>query len=143
MDLEMIRKEYVSKRTKLYDEINHFIENAVNYVDYDFISEPYTREEYNDTVKLEWNDAKDQRYFDILNHKIWVVENIISMIDKINDVNGDKKKQHIAKRLIESLDTEFRRIKKESNKLIEREQQMVNDVDSALGILDEIRGKCS
>ena len=143
MNPDMIRKEFLSKRSKLYDEINHFIENAVNYVDYDFISEPYSREEYNDTVKLEWNDAKDQRYFDILNHKIWVVENIISMIDEINDVNGEKKKQHIAKGAIESLDTGIRLIKEESNELIEREQQMVNDVDSALGFLDVIRDKCS
>ena len=138
-------KEFFSRTylSKLYDEINHFIENAVNYVDYDFISEPYTREEYNDTVKLEWNDVKDQRYFDILNHKIWVVENIISTIDRINDIGDDEKKLHRAKMDLGSLDTEFRRIKKESNELIEREQQMVNDVDSALGILDEIRGKCS
>ena len=139
MDLEMIKKEYEAKQSELYDELYDFIECAVNY---DELIDEYETKESIDTYELEWNDAKDQRYFDILNHKIWVVENIISTIDRINDIGDDEKKLHRAKKDLGSLVTEFRRMKKESNEIIEREQQMANNVDSALGVLDEIRGKC-
>lgn len=137
MNLEMIRNEYEAKQSKLTDERNRFVECAINYDD--LIERCESIEDIDKDGELEWNDAKDQRYYDILNHKIWIVENIISMIDEINEINGDKKKQHRANKSIEEFITSLRYMKKESNEIIEREQQMTDDVDSAIGILDKMR----
>ena len=138
MDIEMIKKEYEAKQQKLYDELNRFIEYAINYDD---LLDRYESKENIDTYELEWNDAKDQRYYNILERKIWIVDNIISLIDEINDAQEDKKKQHRAKKSIETLVTEFCRFKKESTEIMEREQKMINDINSALDTLDEIRDK--
>jgi hypothetical protein len=138
MDLEMIKKEYEAKQQKLYDELYDFIECAVNY---DELIDTYETKENIDTYELEWNDAMDQRHYDILDRKFWIVKHIISRIDEINDIGDDKKKLHRVKRDLGSLVTELRRMKKDSNEFIEQEQQMINYVDAAIGTLDEMRGK--
>ena len=138
MNLEMIKKEYEAKLQKIYDELYDLIECAVNY---DELIDTYETKEDIDTYELEWNDALDQRHYDILEHKFWIVKNIISRIDEINAVGDDEKKLHRAKRDIGSLVTEIRRMKKDSNEFIEQEQQMINYVDEALGVLDEVREK--
>ena len=139
MNLEMIRKEYETKQSELTDELYKFVERAVNY---DELIETYgSKEDIDKDGELEWNDAKDQRYYDILNKKLWMVENIISMIDEINGINGDKKKLHNAKKSIEEFITSLRYLKKESNEIIEREQNMIDDFNSAIDILDEMRDK--
>ena len=139
MDLEMIRKEYEAKQSKLTDERNRFVECAINYDE--LIERCESIEDIDKDGELEWNDAKDQRRYDILNHELWIFENIISMIDEINDINGDRKKQHRANKSIEEFITSLSDMKKESNEIIEQEQQMIYDVDSAIGVLDEMRGK--
>lgn len=137
MDLEMIRKVYEPKQQKLYDELYDFIECAVNY---DELIDTYETKENIDTYELEWNDAKDQRHYDILEQKFWIVKHIISRIDEINAIGDDEKKLQRAKRDLGSIVTEIRRMKKDSNEFIEQEQQMINYVDEAIGTLDEMRG---
>lgn len=139
MNLEMTKKEYEAKQKKLTDELHKHIKFAVNYDE--LIEGCESIEDIDKDGELEWNDAQDQRGYDILNHKLWIVENIISMIDEINEINGDKKKMHNAKRSVEELVTSLRRLKKESNEIIEREQRMIDDINVAIGVLDEIRGK--
>ena len=136
MNLEMIKKEYEAKQQKLYDELYDFMEYAVNY---DELIDTYETKENIDTYELEWNDAMDQRHYDIIEHKFWIVKNIISRIDEINALGDDEKKLQRAKRDIGSLVTEIRRMKKDSNEFIEQEQQMINYVDAAIGTLDELR----
>ena len=136
MDLEMIKKEYEAKVQKLSDELYDLMEYAVNY---DELIDTYETKENIDTYELEWNDAKDQRHYDILEQKFWIVKHIISRIDEINALGDDEKKLQRAKRDIGSLVTEIRRMKKDSNEFIEQEKQMINYVDAAIGTLDELR----
>ncbi|MED9969628.1 MAG: hypothetical protein UFA98_06415 [Ruminococcus sp.] len=139
MNLEMIRNEYEAKQKKLIDELHKHIKFAVNYDE--LIERCESIEDIDKDGELEWNDTQDQRGYDILNRELWMVENIISMIDETNGINGDKKKQHRANKSIEEFITSLRYMKKENNEIIEREQRTIDDINAAIGVLVEMRGK--
>lgn len=54
-------------------------------------------------------------------------------------IGDDKKKAHRAKKGVETLITSVRKIKKESNEIIEQEQRVISETNAALDLLDAIR----
>ena len=106
---------------------------------YDELLENYEDKNDIDVAELEWGNVKDARRFDNLQNLMWVYESIVAMIDEAMAVGDDKKKAHRAKKGVETLITSVRKIKKESNEIIEQEQQVINATNAALNLLDAIR----
>ena len=94
-----------------------------------------------DVAELEWGNVKVARRFDNLQNLMWVYERIVAMIDEATEVGDDKKKAHRAKKNVETLITSVRKIKRESNEIIEQEQQVINETNAALNLLDAIRNE--
>lgn len=138
MEYDLIKTEYESKKQKLQEEINNFIKYAINY---DELIDIYETKENIDLAELEWNNAQDQRQFDILQNSVWLVERVIDTIDEVTSIASDRKKAHNTKKGIEMLISSARRLKKESNDFIEQEQEFLIETDSVLELLDAIRGK--
>ena len=138
MDCELIKKEYEFKKQQLQEEINSFVEHAINY---DELIDCYETKEDIDLAELEWNDAQDWRRFDNLQNLAWIYERIVANIDEMMNLGDDKKKLHNFKKNIETLISSTRKLKKESQAAIECEQHFLDEANSALDLLDKIRGK--
>lgn len=138
MEYALIKTEYESKKQKLQEEINNFVEHAINY---DELIDIYETKENIDLAELEWNNAQDQRQFDNLQNCVWLVERVIDTIDEVTSIDGDRKKAHNTKKGIEMLISSARRLKKESTDFIEQEQKFLIETNSVLELLDAIRGK--
>ena len=136
MEIKEIRAEYESKLQRIFAEIEDFIECAVNY---DELLEDYGEKSNIDHEELVFNDAKDMRYFENLTYTSWMLKEIITAIDEFSCVGDDKKKLHRVKKEVEMLITSIRGIKKESKQVIEHEQQVIREVDSALELLNQLR----
>ena len=135
MDQSVIKAEYEQKQQKLSEEMDR-LEWADNY---DELLENYEDKNDIDVTELEWGNVKDARRFDNIQNLMWVYERIVAMIDEAMAVGDDKKKAHRAKKGVETLITSVRKIKKESNEIIEQEQQVINATNAALNLLDAIR----
>ena len=138
MELSVIKAEYEQKKQQLSEEMDRLMEWADNY---DELLENYEDKNDIDVAKLEWGNVKDARRFDNIQNLMWVYERIVAMIDEAMAVGDDKKKAHRAKKSVETLITSVRRIKKESNEIIEQEQQVINATNAALNLLDAIRSE--
>lgn len=66
---------------------------------------------------------------------------MIAAIDEAESAGNDKKKLHSQKKGVEMQVSSIRKLKKESNEIIEREQRFIREADSAIDMLNEIRGK--
>ena len=138
MDLSVIKAEYEQKQQQLSEEMDRLMERADNS---DELLEIYEDKNDIDIAELEWGYVKDARHFDNLQNLMWVYERIVTMIDEVTAVGDDKKKAHRAKKGVETLITSVRKIKKESNEIIEQEQQVINATNAALNLLDAIRNE--
>lgn len=138
MDLSIIKAEYEQKQQQLSEEMDHLMKWADNY---DELLEIYETENDIDVAELEWGNAKDARHFDNIQNLMWVYERIVAMIDEAMAVGDDKKKAHRAKKGVETLITSVRKIKRESNEIIEQEQQVISETNAALDLLDVIRSE--
>lgn len=138
MDYSTAKAGWETKLRQVEDELLEFAEHAVNYNDeLEFCEE---KEEI-DLTELEWNSASDERAFGILQNRKWIYEAIIAAIDEAESAGNDKKKLHTQKKGVEMQTSSIRKLKKESNEIIEREQQFIREADSALDMLNEIRSK--
>ena len=140
LDFSLVKSDYDAKRQQLIDEMDSLMEHAVNYEEQ---LELYEEKAEIDWHELEWNTAKDQRHFDDIEHSLLLIGLIIRTVDDVISAGDDKKKVHQVKKEIETLITSIRRKKNESKEVIEREQQVIDEADSALDLLDAIRGKYS
>ena len=138
MDLSVIRAEYEQKQQQLSEEMDRLMEWADNYEE---LLEFCEDKNDIDPAELEWDTVKDARHFDNLQNLMWVYERIVAMIDEAMAVGDDKKKAHRSKKGVETLITSVRKIKKESNEIIEQEQQVINATNAALNLLDAIRNE--
>ena len=138
MDQSVIKAEYEQKKQQLSEEMDRLMEWADNY---DELLDIYEDKNDIDVAELEWGNVKDARHFDNLQNLMWVYERIVAMIDEAMAVGDDKKKAHRAKKGVETLITSVRKIKKESNEIIEQEQQVINATNAALNLLDAIRNE--
>ena len=138
MELTKIRAEYELKQQQISNEIELFIEAAINY---DELLEDYNDKSDIDYEELIFNDAKDMRYFENLESTSWMLKQVLEIIDEYIGAGDDKKKAHRAKKEIEMLITSMRGIRKESKEIMEREQQVINEADLALKLLDQLRNK--
>ena len=138
MDLSVIKAEYEQKQQQLSEEMDRLMEWADNY---DELLENYEDKNDIDVAELEWGTVKEARRFDNIQNLMWVYESIVAMIDEAMGVGDDKKKAHRAKKGVETLITSVRKIKKESNEIIEQEQQVINATNAALNLLDAIRNE--
>ena len=136
MDLSAIRTEYIFKQRKLSNDIDDFIEYAINY---DELLDFYGEKSEIDLYVLEWDNVQDERYFDILMKESWIIERIIDTIEKILEAGDDNKKKHRLKQSLDSFISSIRKMKKESNEFIEKEQRLLSSTNEALKILDDIR----
>ena len=140
LDFSLVKSDYDAKRQQLIDEMDSLMEHAVNYEEQ---LELYEEKAEIDWHELEWNTAKDQRHFDDIEHSLLLIDLITRTVDDVISAGDDKKKVHQVKKGIETLITSIRRKKNESKEVIEREQQVIDEADSALDLLDAIRGKYS
>ena len=140
LDFSLVKSDYDAKRQQLIDEMDSLMEHAVNYEEQ---LELYEEKAEIDWHELEWNTAKDQRHFDDIEHSLLLIDLIIRTVDDVISAGDDKKKVHQVKKEIETLIASIRRKKNESKEVIEREQQVIDEADSALDLLDAIRGKYS
>lgn len=138
MELSVIKAEYEQKKQQLSEEMDRLMERSDNY---DELLDIYEDKNDIDVVELEWGNVKEARHFDNLQNLMWVYERIVAMIDEAMAVGDDKKKAHLAKKGVETLITSVRKIKKESNEIIEQEQQVINATNAALNLLDTIRNE--
>ncbi len=138
MDLSVIKTEYEQKTQQFSEEMERLMEWADNY---DELLDIYEDKNNIDVAELEWGNVKDVRRFDNIQNLMWVYESIVAMIDEAMGVGDDKKKAHRAKKGVETLITSVRKIKKESNEIIEQEQQVINATNAALNLLDAIRNE--
>ena len=136
MDYPMLKAELETKKQQILTEIDQFIERAVNFEE---LIDLYGEKDAIDHYEFEWNDTADQRHFENLEHTLWMIGGVIDTIDELVVAGDDKKKLHVAKKGIETLVTEIRRVKKESKEFIAEEQRVITESDSVLGLLDEIR----
>jgi len=136
MELKEIREEYEWKLKKISEEMDAFIEYAVNY---DELLEDCQEKSNIQYSELVFNDARDMRYFENLEYTSWILKEIITAIDEFSCVGDDKKKLHRVKKEVEMLITSIRGIKKESKEVIEHEQQVIDEVDLAIDLLDQLR----
>lgn len=138
MDQSVIKAEYEQKQQKLSEEMDRLMEWADNY---DELLDIYEDKNNIDVAELEWGNVKDARRFDNIQNLMWVYERIVAMIDEAMAVGDDKKKAHRAKKGVETLIASVRKIKKESNEIIEQEQQVISETNAALDLLDAIRNE--
>ena len=138
MDYSMAKEIWETKLQQVEDEILELAEHAVNYNDE---LEFYEEKSEIDLTELEWDSASDERAFGILQNRKWIYEAMIAAIDEAESAGNDKKKLHTQKKGIEMQISSIRKLKKESNEIIEREQQFICEADSAIDTLNEIRGK--
>ena len=138
MDLSVIKAEYEQKQQQLFEEMDRLMERADNY---DELLDIYEDKNDIDVAELEWGVVKNARHFDNIQNLMWVYERIVAMIDEAMDVGDDKKKAHRAKKDVETLITSVRKIKRESNEIIEQEQQVISETNAALDLLDAIRNE--
>lgn len=138
MELKKNRAEYESKLQKINVEIDDFIESAVNY---DELIEDYEEKSNIEYSELVYNDAKEMRYFENLKYTSWMLKEVIAAIDEFACADNDKKKSHRVRKEMEMLITSFREIKKESKTVIEREQQVMREVDSAMELLNWLKNE--
>ena len=138
MDLSVIKAKYEQKKQLLSEEINRLVERADNF---DELLEIYEDKNDIDVAELEGGTVNGARHCDNLQNLMWVYERIVAMIDESMAVGDDKKKAHRAKKGVETLITSVRKIKKESNEIIEQEQQVINATNAALDLLDAIRSE--
>ena len=138
MDYDSIIETCQSKLQQASNEMLEFIENAANY---DAVLETAEAKEKIDTNDLEWNTANDECIFHTLENTVCIYERIIANLCDFKSAGDNKKKIHQLKKSIERLISSIRKLKIESNELIEREQKFTKEADSALDLLDELRGK--
>ena len=121
----------------LKEEAVEFAQCAINIDDFEF-DDPA---EILNESDLEWNDANDAIVFDRLKFQVWLYKELILYIEDILEVGDDKKELHNLKKDIEMFISEIRRVKRQINEVIENEKRAVDNVDNALKLLDQIRGK--
>ncbi len=138
MDLSVIKAEYEQKQQLLSEEMDRLMERADNY---DELLDIYEDKNDIDVAELAWGIVKDARRFDNLQNLMWIYESIVAMIEEATDVGDDKKKAHRAKKGVETLINSVRKIKKESNEIIEQEQQVISETNAALDLLDSLRSE--
>ena len=138
MELSVIKAEYEQKKQQLSEEVDRLMEWADNY---DELLENYEDKNDIDVAELEWGNVKEARHFDNLQNLMWIYESIVAMIDETMGVGDDKKKAHRAKKGVETLIASVRKIKKESNEIIEHEQKVISETNAALDLLDAIRSE--
>lgn len=136
MELIKIEEEYKVKLQEISNQIEEFIKHAVNYDDLLELCEEKSNIDYSELV---FNDAKDARCFENLEYSSWMLKEIIMAIDACSSVDADKKNEHRVKKEIEELIRAIRMMKKESKQVIEHEQQVIREVDSALKLLNQLR----
>ena len=138
MEYEKVKEEYEQKIRSVKEQIDRFIESAVNY---DELIEDHGDKHSIEWDDLVWNDGKDKRYFDNLQCTLWLYESTLGVIEDYINAAGDKKETHRAKKQIETFITEFRRERKECNALIEREQHVLDAIAASGDLLDEFRNQ--
>ena len=131
-----IKAECESRLTRLSEELEDHIERAVNYRD--MLSES------GDTAnvvfdELVWNDASDQRIAEALQDRIRVYEKIIAVYDEIMSLGEEKKRKQRLQKEIETLISSVGRIKHESEAIIEREREIIDEANTALEFIDAMR----
>lgn len=135
MNNQEIKDKYIAKKAQLHQELQDYIEQAINY---DELIEAYGDKDNISRMDLLWNSSNDQRYYDTLNQMLYITDSIIDIVGSMDDIGNDKKKLHNAKKKIESCISDFRHIRKESKKIVEQEETLVSEVNDALDLLDAL-----
>lgn len=137
LDIDHERLEFEAKLQKVRDDKDAYIEKAI---DYEELLDVYGSKENINIDELEW-DNNDYHGFRILENLEWIYEKIISSIDDIKTAGDDKDAIHLNNIGMDILVALIRGIKNESEAMIEREQELINEANNALEFLNLVREK--
>ena len=138
MDLLQLQLEYELKLKRLKEELVDFImEKSVNseYGEIDNVENEQLL-----TCDLEWNNAVDERHYNILQNAVWITNNCIEWIDRLLSAQGDEEKLYRAKKDIPSLIHEVKTKIGESDEVIQYEYAFQNSCEEMLELLGELYG---
>ena len=88
--------------------------------------------------ELEWNDAVDERYYNILEHSAWITKHIIELLDRLLSAQDDKKEVQRIIRDSHSIIYEVNRKTAESDGVIQHEYAFQNSCDEILDVLNQL-----
>ena len=136
MDLLQIKSEYEVRLKALNDELIDFIEEKSINSEYGDIDD-VDREKL-PNCDLEWNDAVDERYYNILQNSAWITKRIIELLDSMLSAQDDKKEVQRIIRDSHSIIYEVNRKTAESDGVIQHEYAFQNSCDEILDVLNQL-----
>ena len=138
MDLLQLKLEYELRLKRLNEELIDFImENCIDseYGDIEGIDKERLL-----SCDLTWNNAVDERHYNILQNAVWITNNFIEWIDRLLSAQGDEEKLYRTKKDIPSLIHEVKRKIGESDDVIQREHAFQNSCEEILELLGVFYG---
>lgn len=137
LDLDYEKKKFIAKLETIKEEKSVLIEKADNYEE---LHEIYGTKDNIDSDELEW-DNDNLRAYELLIHNEWIYEKLVTTINDIQSAGDDKKAIHRNNKGIETLITSIKGIKQESEDIISKEQEMIDEANAALEFLSFVREK--
>ena len=137
MDLLQLKLAYEDRLKRINEEL------------VDFIVEKSISSEYGDiegldeerlvNCDLEWNNAMDERYYNVLEDSAWITNEFVELIDKLSTSQSDDKGIHKNKKAaISSIIHEVKRKIGESEDVIRHEYAFQNNCEEVLELLNQL-----
>ena len=135
-----IRDFIFSEQTKLRDDCIRFFEN----IGYDSDNDDDSFDEFEklDSISamgIEFEEFEEKREFEILDTRRIILQCLIDTLNEMSVQKDDRKAMHRMKKDIEINLNVIRAYKKESKRIIEKEEGLIDLCDNALSALDDIR----
>ena len=145
----MEKNEMLNKQTQIeqkYEELEKAFFEFISLIDIDqycLEEAEESEDKFEALLRLDpdcifFDDGRESREYDNFAHKHWLLQQQWLMLDEVLKSGDDKKAAHRNKKQVEMLIRRIRELKHESQKVIEKEQQVINMADDGLKLLDEL-----
>ena len=136
MEPSQVYDEYIEKLEIKKKELSRYIECAINYEE---LLDEYEDADSIESGELLFNDATDLRKYELLRRDVFITECVVSIMEEFKSLDEQKKQRHHFNKANEYFIHQLRSFKKESREIIEAEQKSIDEIETVLKLIGEVR----